>query len=104
MIYINEELIQYCTKRCAMPQLLRCLSVWCRFVLDDLWNSDVLPSTQFAYQKGLGTCDALWCMSKLSHTVQSAFESWYEVRIGQIDFSIAFDMVNRLGILYKPCL
>ena len=31
-------------------------------------RSGVLPTTQFAYQKGLGTCDAL-C------TLQSAFES-----------------------------
>ena len=29
----------------------------------------VLPKTQFAYRKGLGTCDALLCVS---HTLQSA--------------------------------
>ena len=34
--------------------------------------SGVLPTTKFAYQKGLGTCDALLCMS---HTLQSALES-----------------------------
>ena len=32
----------------------------------------VLPTTQFAYRKGLGTCDALLCVS---HTQQSALES-----------------------------
>ena len=32
----------------------------------------VLPTTQFAYRKGLGTCDALLCVS---HTLQSALES-----------------------------
>ena len=32
----------------------------------------VLPTTQFAYWKGLGTCDALLC---LSHTLQCALES-----------------------------
>ena len=32
----------------------------------------VLPTTQFAYRKGLGTCDALLCMS---HTLQSKLES-----------------------------
>ena len=32
----------------------------------------VFPTTQFAYWKGLGTFDALLC---LSHTVQSALES-----------------------------
>ena len=60
----------------------------------------MLPTTQFAYWKGLGTCDALLCMSC---TLQSALESEQEARIVQIDFSAAFDMVNHLGILYKLC-
>ena len=34
--------------------------------------SGVLPTTQFAYRKGVGTCDALLC---LSHTLQSALEN-----------------------------
>ena len=63
-------------------------------------RSDVLPTTQFAYRKGLGTCDALLCVS---HTLQSALESGQEARIVQIDFSAAFDRVNHLGILYKLC-
>ena len=50
----------------------------------------VLPTTQFAYQKCLGTCDALLCMS---HTLQSALESGQEARMVQIDFSTAFDRV-----------
>ena len=54
----------------------------------------MLPTTQFAYRKVLGTCDALLCVS---HTLLSALES------GQIDFSAAFDRVNHLGILYKLC-
>ena len=63
-------------------------------------RSGVLPTTQFAYRKGLGTCDALlW----VSHTVQSALESGQEARIVQIDFSAAFDRVNHQGILYKLC-
>ena len=57
----------------------------------------VLPTTQFTYRKGLGTCDALLCVS---HTLQSALESGQEARIVQIDFSTAFD-VNYQGILYK---
>ena len=57
----------------------------------------MLPSTQFAYQKGLGTCDALLCVS---HTLQSALESGQEARIVKIDFSAAFDRVNHQGILY----
>ena len=63
-------------------------------------RSGVLPTTQFAYQKGLGTCDALLCVS---HTLQSTLESEQEVRIVQIDFSTAFDMVNHQGIFYKLC-
>ena len=58
----------------------------------------VLPTTQFAYRKGLGTCDALLCVP---HALQSALESWQEARIVQIDFSTAFDRVNHQRILYK---
>ena len=63
-------------------------------------RSFVLPTTQFAYWKGLGTCDALLCVS---HTLQSALESGQEARIVQIDFSATFDSVNHLCILYKLC-
>ena len=62
--------------------------------------SGVLPTTQFAYQKGLGTCDALLCVS---HTLQSGLESGQEARIKQINFSAAFDRVIHPGILYKLC-
>ena len=62
--------------------------------------SGVLPTTQFACRKGLGTCDALLCVS---HTLQSALESGQEDRVVQIDFSTAFDRVNHQGILYKLC-
>ena len=54
-------------------------------------HSGVLPTTQFAYRKGLGTCDALICVS---HTLQSALESGQDARIVQIDFSAA---VGRVG-------
>ena len=59
-------------------------------------RSGVLPTTQFLYRKGLGTCDALSCMS---HTMQNALESRQEARIAQIDFSAPFDRVNHQGIL-----
>ena len=62
--------------------------------------SGVLLTTQFADRKGLGTCDALLC---LSHTLQSALESAQEARIVQIDFSAAFDRINDPDILYKLC-
>ena len=42
----------------------------------------VLPTKQFAYLKGLGTCDAFFCVS---HTLQSALKSGQEARIVQID-------------------
>ena len=57
----------------------------------------VLPTTQFAYQKGLGACGALLC---LSHTLQNALVSGQEARMMQIDFSTAFDRVN----LFKDLL
>ena len=63
-------------------------------------RSGVLPTTQFAYRKGLGTCDAFLCVS---HTLQSALQNWQEARIIQIDFSAAFDRVNHQGIMYKLC-
>ena len=63
-------------------------------------RSGVLPTTQFAYWKSLGTCDALQCVS---HTLQSALESGQEAQIVQIDCSAAFDRVDHLGILYKLC-
>ena len=63
-------------------------------------QSGVLPTTQFVFRKGLGTCDALLCMS---HSLQSALESGQEARIVQIDFSAAIDSVDHLGILYKLC-
>ena len=40
--------------------------------------SGVLPTSQFAYRKGLGTCDALLCVS---HTLQSALESGQDARM-----------------------
>ena len=46
-------------------------------------RSGVLPKTQFAYRKGLGTCDALFYVS---HILQSALESGQEARIVHIDF------------------
>ena len=58
------------------------------------------PTTQFAYRKGLGTCDVLLC---LFHTLKCALESGQVPRIVHIDFNAAFDRVNHLGIIYKLC-
>ena len=63
-------------------------------------SSGMPPTTQFAYQKGLGTRDALLCVS---HTRRSALESGQDARIVQIDSSLAFDRFNHQGILYWLC-
>ena len=63
-------------------------------------RNSVPPTTQFAYRKGLGTCDALLCVS---HTLHSALESGQEAWIVQIDFSAALDGVNHQDILYRLC-
>ena len=63
----------------------------------------MLPTTQFAYRKGLGTCDAILCVA---HTLQNALDMGQEARIVQIDFSAAFDRAicsNHQGILFKLC-
>ena len=60
-------------------------------------RSGVLPTTQFAYRKGLGTCDAC-----VSHTLQSSLESGQEARI-VLDISSVFDRVNHQGILCTLC-
>ena len=60
----------------------------------------MLPTTQFAYWKGLGTFDALLCVS---HTLQSALERGQEARIVQVDYSTAFERVSHQGNLYKLC-
>ena len=55
---------------------------------------------RFADHKGIGTSDALLCMS---HTLQSALECGLEARIVQIDFSPTFGRVNHHEILHKLC-
>ena len=62
--------------------------------------SGVLPTTQFAYWKGLGTCGALL---RMSNTLQSALENGQVARIMQIEFSAAFDRINRQSILCRLC-
>ena len=57
--------------------------------------SGVLRTTQFAYRKGLGTCDALLCAF---HTMQSALENRKEARIVQINFSEAFDIGSTIWV------
>ena len=58
----------------------------------------VLPTTKFAYRKGLDTCDTLLYASC---TLQSALESGQEARIMANDLSAAFDRVNNQRILNR---
>ena len=57
-----------------------------------------LPSSQYAYRKKLGTCDALLDISSL---VQENLDKGFETLIFQIDFSAAFDLVNHRALVYK---
>ena len=59
-----------------------------------------LSTSQFPYMKGLGTCDALVC---ISHTLLSVLEKRQEATIIQNDFGAAFSRVSHQGILFKLC-
>ena len=74
----------------------RCLSVWWRFVWDDLWNTVV------CFQPPSLLIGKVWVPAmrfRVSHTLESALKSRQEARILQIDFGAAFDGVNHQGIL-----
>ena len=64
-------------------------------------SSGVLQTIEFAYRKGMVTCDALSCVS---HTLKSGQESGQEARILQIDFRAAFDRVNHQGFSISSVL
>ena len=52
--------------------------------------SGVLPITQFACRKGLGTCEMLLCVPQLPCALQSSLESGKEAGIVHIYFSAVF--------------
>ena len=54
--------------------------------------SGVLPSSQYSYRKGLGTCDPLLRMSR---TLQSTLESGQMAEIVVIGFRAVFERVNH---------
>ena len=63
-----------------------------------LERSGVLSSHQYSYRKGLGTCEALLdivCAGQLE------LDRGGELALIQIDFSVAFDMVNHWGLVFK---
>ena len=57
-----------------------------------------LPKCQFAYHKGLSTCDALL---SITNELLKALDSRSEVQLVQFDFSVAFNRVSHDGILHK---
>ena len=59
---------------------------------------DILPHGQFAYRKGLGTCDALL---SLTCPIQAALDGSSEVCAVCLDFSAAFDRICHCALLYK---
>ena len=61
-------------------------------------SQGLFPANQFAYRKGLGTCD---CLLSLTHRLQSALDAGEESRMVLIDFSAAFDRVNHRGLVHK---
>ena len=67
--------------------------------LENFVNShDFLPSTQFGFRKGFGTCDALLTFTS---DIQAALDSGSETRAVALDFSSAFDSVNHRALIYK---
>ena len=54
-------------------------------------RSGVLPSSQYSYRKGLGTCDPLLRMSR---RLQSTLESGQVAEVVVIDFRAVFERVN----------
>ena len=63
----------------------------------------MLPTTQFAYRKGLGTRDALlWiCECLTLCSLHSALEPGHEARIVHNDFSAAFHKANHQEIIFS---
>ena len=61
-------------------------------------KNKLFPSQQFAYRKGLGTCDAVLT---ISDRVQGALDSGSEARMVGLDFSAAFDRVNHKALIHK---
>ena len=66
----------------------------CRFVEEQ----NLLPTLQFGFRKGLGTCDALLSLSAI---LQKALDEGAEARMVGLDFSAAFDRVNHNALVYK---
>ena len=85
-IFLTPILYIYCPKF---------LSVWCRFVLGVLWNTEACFQSRSSL---IGKVLALVMPSCVAQTLQSALEMGLEAIITHIDFSATFDRVNHQGI------
>ncbi|MEL7079449.1 MAG: reverse transcriptase family protein [Cyanobacteria bacterium J06582_2] len=63
-----------------------------------LESNNLLASSNYAYKKRLGTCDALL---DLTCYIQDNLDKGFESRLVQIDFSAAFDLVNHKALVFK---
>ena len=61
-------------------------------------DKHLLPDDQFAYRKGLGTCDALLTMVDY---IQAALDRGGEACAVSLDFSSAFDRINHPALIYR---
>ena len=75
-----------------------CLSVWWRFVSDDLWNTVVCFQPSSLLIGNVWVPVMCFCVCHIHCRVH-----WRAGRIVQIDFSAAFYRVNHQGILYRLC-
>ena len=60
--------------------------------------SHLLPNGQFAYRKGLGSCDALL---SIVGSIQSKFDQGLDSFAVSLDFSSAFDRVRHAALIYR---
>lgn len=70
----------------------------CHKLMRFVESHNLLPPGQFAYRKGLGTCDALL---SLTCPIQAALDRSSEVCAVCLDFSAAFDRICHSALLYK---
>ena len=62
----------------------RCSSVWCRSVLDGLWNAEVCTKPPCSPMRKVFLLAMHFCAS---HTLQSVLERGQEARVVQLDFT-----------------
>ena len=76
------------------------MSVWCQYVLGGLWNAEVCFQPPSSLIGKVLTIVMPFCVC---HTPYRALCRGQGAIIVQIDFSVAFDGVNHLRILFRLC-